>query len=171
MERLYELRYSRRAIRGQRRMEWSYVVLTTLHVIIFVATPAEYLWANRHIKWPATVFGLILFAVALVVRLSAIRALGKFWSLHLEIREEHKLITEGIYRHVRHPAYLAIMLEVMSVPLVANAYYVLGMALLVYVPVLLMRCSREEQEMIKKFGEQYVQYRKEVPAFLPWRWG
>jgi protein-S-isoprenylcysteine O-methyltransferase Ste14 len=112
---------------------------------------------------------LVLFAVSLAVRLAAIRTLGRFWSLHLEIRSGHRLVTEGIYSYMRHPAYTAIMIEVVSVPLVGNAYGMALLALLTYVPVLLMRWSMEEKAMIAQMGDAYRRYCKAVPAFLPWR--
>lgn len=171
LERMYERRYNNQAIRGERRMEWSYVLLHGFYVVIFVASALEFVWRRRGLQLPVTATGLGLFFVALMVRLTAIRTLGKFWSLHLEIRPEHQLVTHGIYRHVRHPAYLAIMLEVVSVPLVANAFYTLAVTVGVYVPLLVLRWRREEKEMIEKFGERYEQYRRQVPAFLPRPWG
>ena len=113
--------------------------------------------------------GLVGVAVALVVRLAAIRALGRFWSLHLEIRPDHALVTEGIYARLRHPAYAAIMLEVVAIPCVANAYGMLGVGLLVYIPLLLVRWRNEERSMVEKFGDRYVQYQRTVSAFFP-RW-
>lgn len=171
LERIYERRYSDRAIRGERKMEWSYVLLHGSYMVIFVLSAVEFCWRRRGIQWPVTMVGLGLFIIALVVRLTAIHALGKFWSLHLEIRPEHQLVTHGIYQYMRHPAYLAIMLEVISVPLVANAFYTLIVTVGVYVPLLLLRWRREEKEMIGKFGEQYVEYCRRVPAFLPRPWG
>ena len=149
-------------------MEWSYRALHGSYAAVFIVSAVEYFWRRQDLSLPATVTGLGLFLIALVVRLTAIRTLGKFWSLHLEIRPEHELVTHGIYRYLRHPAYLAILLEVASVPLAVNAFYALALTLAVYVPLLGLRWRREEQEMIAKFGEQYLRYREEVPAFLPW---
>jgi protein-S-isoprenylcysteine O-methyltransferase Ste14 len=129
----------------------------------------EYFLLKRPVCFVAVGTGLVLYALALVVRLWAIRTLGRYWSLHLEIRQDHQLVTEGVYRHMRHPAYSAIMLEVVSVPLVANAYGMLVFAIGWYVTLILLRWHREEREMVSKFGEQYEQYRREVPAFVPWR--
>ena len=168
-ERLHERRFSQRAVRGERRMEWSYAALHSFHALIFAATAVEYFLRRRDLTWAVTGVGLALFVVAMIVRVTAIRALGRFWSLHLEIRQEHKLITEGVYRYLRHPAYSAIMLEVISVPLVANAYVALALAVCAYVPLLLLRWRREEIEMIDKFGDEYVRYRRQVPAFIPYR--
>ncbi|MEI6085615.1 MAG: isoprenylcysteine carboxylmethyltransferase family protein [Verrucomicrobiota bacterium] len=166
-ERFFEHRFSQRAERGDRKMAWSFAALQIFYVAVFVATAVEYYGWPRPIHLWVTGLGLGLTVVALVVRLTAIRTLGKFWSLDLEIRPQHQLMTEGIYRHVRHPAYSSIMLEMVAVPLVANAYGTLLLAVGIYVPLLLWRWRVEEMEMIKKFGDRYVQYRREVPAFVP----
>lgn len=168
-ERFYERRYSHAAVRGRQKMEWSFLAFHTLHILIYLGTAVECLWLRRPVCWWMTGVGLGLFAIATAVRLTAILTLGKFWSLHLEIREGHRLITEGIYQYMRHPAYAAIMLEVVSIPLVGNAYWSLLIGLGMYIPLLLVRWSREEKEMVAKFGEEYERYRREVPAFVPWR--
>ena len=168
-ERFYERRYSQAAVRGQQKMEWSFAAFHTLHILIYVGTAVECFWRQRPACWMITAVGLGLFLISTTVRLIAIRTLGKFWSLHLEIRDGHRLITEGVYQYVRHPAYTAIMLEVISIPLVGNAYWTLLIGLGMYIPLLLVRWYREEKEMVAKFGEQYEQYRREVPAFVPWR--
>lgn len=168
-ERFYERRFSHDAVRGERKMSWSYAVLHPLHILIYLATGAEYFWLHREVNWPVMAIGLILFVTSLALRLTAIRTLGRFWSLHLEIRPNHELVRDGIYRYVRHPAYLAIMLEVVAIPLVVNSYYTLLLSLGLYLPVLLWRWRCEEREMIGKFGGQYIRYCKEVPAFVPWR--
>ena len=169
VERTYERRYSHQAVRGERKMDWSFTAFHTLHVLIYFGTAAEYLVLQRPVHWLVTALGLVLFLISAAVRLIAIRTLGKFWSLHLEIREGHQLIRSGIYQYVRHPAYLAIMLEVISIPLVGNAYYSLVVAIGLYLPLLLIRWRREEVEMVVKFGQQYESYRQTVPAFIPWR--
>lgn len=166
---MYERRFSNRAVRGENKMEWSYTLLHTSYSVLFLGVALEHFLCKRPVCVAATMTGLVLYCVGLLVRLSAIRALGRYWSLHLEIRPCHQLMTEGIYSHMRHPAYLAIILEVLAVPLVANAYWMLVFSAGVYVTLILLRWNREEQEMIAKFGEQYVHYRREVPAFVPWR--
>ena len=154
---------------------------TPLHVMIgnWLAEGRQYEQAQQHFRKamemapelsePVTALGLVLFLISGVVRFTAIRTLGKFWSLHLEIREGHQLIRGGIYQYVRHPAYAAIMLEVISIPLVGNAYSALLVAVGLYIPLLLIRWRREEVEMVAKFGRQYETYRHAVPAFIPWR--
>jgi protein-S-isoprenylcysteine O-methyltransferase Ste14 len=167
-QRFYERRYSLQAERGERKMEWSYAALHMLYLAVFAGAAIEYyFWPPARICGWVTGAGLVLWTVALFVRLTAIRTLGKFWSLDLEIREKHQLVTQGIYSHVRHPAYSSIMLEMVAIPLVCNTYGTLVIAVAAYIPLLLMRWNREEREMIAKFGDRYVQYRQQVPAFVP----
>jgi len=168
LERLWETGASRRAIRGEKRQPWTFFAFLVLQVAIYALTAVEYFAMRRPVVWPVAVAALMVFGLATWLRLVAVRTLGKYWSLHLEIRSDHQFVTEGIYRHVRHPAYAAIMAEVISVPLVGNAYYTALFALLTYVPLLLFRWRREEGEMIAKFGEPYRRYCREVPAFVPW---
>jgi protein-S-isoprenylcysteine O-methyltransferase Ste14 len=167
VERLYERRFSQSAKRGDVKMLWSYAAFHILHALIYVGTGLEFFLLRRTVIWPLVVLGLILFAVSLGLRLTAIRTLGRYWSLNLEIRKDHQLVREGIYQYMRHPAYSAIMLEVVAIPLVGNAGYTLLVSLFVYVPLLLARWVREEKEMIAKFGPAYEKYREEVPAFWP----
>ncbi len=169
VERLYERRFSNQAVRGAVKMSWSYAAFHVLHALIYVLSGWEFFYWRRDgdFSWAIAGVGLALFAVSLIMRLMAIRTLGKMWSLNLEIREGHQLVTAGIYQWMRHPAYSAIMAEVIAIPLVANAYITLLIPLLLYVPLLLTRWRREEREMITKFGRQYEEYRRQVWAFLP----
>ena len=167
-ERLYARRYSRWATRGRVKMRWTLVTLDLTHALIYCGSALEYFLLRRKVFWPVSLLGLSAYAVSVFVRHAAIRTLGKFWSLHLEMRENHQLVREGIYQYVRHPAYSAIMMEVIAIPLVAGAYYTLFLSMGAYLPVLLVRWAGEEREMVGKFGEQYRQYQQEVPAFFPW---
>ena len=50
--------------------------------------------------------GLILVFSGMVLRLSAIKSLGKLWSYHIKIYENHYLVKTGVYKYLRHPAYI-----------------------------------------------------------------
>ena len=168
-ERLYERRFSVQAKRGEVKMLWSYVAFHLLHSLIYLGTGLEYFLLRRPVIIPLVVLGLVLFAGSLALRLVAIRTLGRYWSLNLEIRGDHRLIRDGIYQYMRHPAYSAIMLEVISIPLVGNAWWTMVLSVGVYIPLLLARWWREEREMIAKFGTEYEEYRRHVYAFVPLR--
>jgi protein-S-isoprenylcysteine O-methyltransferase Ste14 len=155
--------------RGQTSMQWSFYVLFALSCLIFGGTVAEFFLVPRTYHPAIAVAGVFLFLVANGVRRAAIRALGRFWSLHIEIREQHQFVHEGVYGAVRHPAYLAFILEHIAVPMVGNAWWSLVAALVLYVPMILWRITLEDRALTEKFGESYATYRRQVHALWP-RW-
>src|SRR5206468_8957028 len=133
---------------------------------ILGGTVAEYFLVARPLNLWVAGGGLVVFAGSVVVRSVAIRTLGRYWSLHVEIRPEHQLVTSGIYGVVRHPIYLSVILESLSIPLIGNAYYTLLGTVGLYWPVLLWRLWMEEQAMVEKFGDQYLTYQRRVAALV-----
>ena len=167
LQRLLETFKRRGTMAGQQQMRWSFYAFFILHTVIIAGSLAEFLIGGRALFWPATAAGLMLYAASLVVRNVAIKTLGRFWSLQVEIRSEHQLVREGIYNFVRHPAYLAIVLEVLSIPLTVNAWWTTLFAAATYVPLLLLRLRVEERALVEKFGDAYRSYQREVGALVP----
>lgn len=93
--------------------------------------------------------------------------LGRNWSVTLEIREGHRLVTEGVYAYVRHPMYASFFLwGVTQALLVAN--WVAGFAGLVAVFLLYaVRQSREEAMMRATFGAEYDAYCARTKRLVP----
>ena len=154
-------------VRGQTSMLWSFYALFAFSCVIFLGTIAEFFWVKRPWSLPVAVSGMVLFVLANGLRMVAIRTLGKFWSLHIEIREQHPFVRTGVYAYLRHPAYASFVLEAVAVPLVGNAWWSLAVAILGYVPLLLYRLKREDAALVAKFGEPYRAYQREVGALLP----
>jgi len=165
--RVWETFRKQGSARGHTTMLWSFYLLFTLSVIIFLGTIAEFGLVPREFHWTPAIIGAGLFVGANVIRILAIRSLGKFWSLHIEIREQHQFVRTGIYGYVRHPAYLSFVLEHIAVPLAGNAWWALTVTMVVYVPLLLWRWHTEEQELCVKFGDSYRTYQREVGAWWP----
>ncbi|KAG2047284.1 hypothetical protein BDR06DRAFT_897726 [Suillus hirtellus] len=61
---------------------------------------------------PAFLAGSVAIAIGGALRLYCIATLGKFWSFHLSVRKEHRLVTSGPYSVVRHPSYTGALLQV-----------------------------------------------------------
>lgn len=152
---------------GQQQMSWSLYVFYTLYTFIIVGSFAEHFFSQRLLVMWVSGVGLAMYVFSTVLRNAAIRALGRFWSLQIEIRQEHQLVREGVYRYVRHPVYAAIVLEMLSIPLVAQAWWTLLFAAFTHVPLLMFRLSREEKALVDKFGDAYRQYQREVGALWP----
>jgi protein-S-isoprenylcysteine O-methyltransferase Ste14 len=96
------------------------------------------------------------------------RQLGRNWSITLEIREEHKLVTEGLFRHVRHPMYSSFWLWAVAQTLLLPNW-VAGFAGLASIAALYFRrVYREERMMQETFGNAYQDYMQRTKRIVPW---
>jgi isoprenylcysteine carboxyl methyltransferase (ICMT) family protein YpbQ len=152
---------------GVIRQKWTFSLLFVAHAIVFIGSILEYLLLKRDISIIVTVIGLMLYLSGLIGRNWCIRTLGNYWSLHIEIRNNHKLIKTGPFKYIRHPAYLSIIFEVCGIPLLVNAYYTFLFAVVVYIPLIFLRIYYEEKEHLKLFGPEYLAYKKEAGTLSP----
>ena len=110
--------------------------------------------------------GLTLFVVGLTIALVAVFTLRMFYASTLVIRQEHKLITHGIYRFTRHPIYFGVLIAIMGVPVYAPSLY--GFLILsLLVPIFLNRIRMEEELLFEEFGDAYLAYRKTTSKLIP----
>jgi len=110
--------------------------------------------------------GIVLGCASFVLYAWAQATLGKDWSPHLQMREQHHLVTTGPYARVRHPLYLAYSAFVTSIALVTANWFFIAL-LAVSVVVLASRIPKEEQMLIETFGEEYKAYRQRTGGLLP----
>ncbi len=96
--------------------------------------------------------------------------LGRNWSPTLEIREGHALVSDGVYRYVRHPMYTSIFLMALA-QLLLLANWVAAPALLVaFTFMFSSRLGTEEKMMLDRFGADYEAYRLRTKRLLPGIW-
>jgi protein-S-isoprenylcysteine O-methyltransferase Ste14 len=110
--------------------------------------------------------GVTLGAVSFVLYAWSQATLGKAWSPHLQMREEHQLVTTGPYAQIRHPIYLALIGFLTGIALVtANWFFIV--LLVVSIVVLALRIPKEEQMMVEDFGEEYKVYMQRTGRLFP----
>lgn len=113
------------------------------------------------------IVALVVDGVTSLGILAALLLMGSgFQRIH---RAHGELVRDGLYRYVRHPQYSALFLLIVSLLIqwpTLLSWLMSPILILMYVRL----ARREEQEMIEKFGERYLEYRAHTPAFLPsWR--
>lgn len=167
---LYEIKREisiKRMSKGIISARWSYYVMAISYTILLIGTVIEYLVVKRKINLVVSLFGLLMYIGGHLLRNWSIKTLSDYWSLHIEIKDDHRLIRNGPYKYLRHPNYLATIFKGIGFTFIPNSFYTLLYALLVFVPTRLIRIYLEEKELIKRFGNEYIQYKKEVFALLP----
>lgn len=96
--------------------------------------------------------------------------LGKNWSISLELREGHQLVTSGLYRHVRHPMYSSILLYALGQAMIVPNWIAGPANLLAFLVLYAVRVPSEERMMADKFGERYREYRAKTRRLIPGIW-
>ena len=112
-------------------------------------------------------FGTAVFAVALIGFYRTHRDLGRFWSVTLEIRQTHKLVTTGVYRHVRHPMYAAFFLWAIAQALLLPNWIAGPAGLVGFGTLFGLRVRREERMMEAAFGDAYLAYAARTWRVIP----
>lgn len=110
------------------------------------------------------VVGILLELAGYALFLWSVLERGRY-SVSWEMPENHKLITSGPYRYVRHPSYLAYFL--MFIGLFVSLLNLVALVPLVAIPGYVSLTTYEEELLIQRFGKEYVGYQKRTGRFLP----
>lgn len=111
--------------------------------------------------------GAGLFACGLWLLWRAHRDLGRNWSPTIEVTQGQRLVTEGVYRHIRHPIYAAMWLFAIAQALLLQNWIAGPAALAAFLPLYLTRVPKEERMMLEHFGPEYRAYLERTGALLP----
>lgn len=110
--------------------------------------------------------GVATFALGLTVELSARRALGKEFAITVRTTAEQRLVQSGLYRFVRHPLYLGVIVLYFSAPIAWQSAYG-ALVILPIIPFLLRRISIEEEAMALRFGDEWMAYARRTRRLIP----
>jgi len=168
--RMAEVTRKRETIAGKVREKLTLRLFILIGTLMTIGSIEEYVLRGGGFSRVAFVLGLACAVTSFKLRWAAIGALGKFWSLHVEIRENHELVRSGPFHWVRHPVYFSMILELLASALLCSAWWMLLIIPFAFVPVLIRRLRLEEPAMVEKFGDAYRDYQRRVPMLIPYKW-
>jgi isoprenylcysteine carboxyl methyltransferase (ICMT) family protein YpbQ len=99
--------------------------------------------------------------------LSAVRTLGRQWSYTARLVTDHKLVTEGPYRLVRHPIYTGMLGKLVATNFAFGHPIGLPIAGTIFVIGTIVRVRSEEKLLREAFGSEFEDYARRVPSFVP----
>jgi protein-S-isoprenylcysteine O-methyltransferase Ste14 len=94
-------------------------------------------------------------------------SIGENISETILTKANHRLVTHGPYRWIRHPLYALALLELLCLAIIASSWYLLLLACTGLVVFRAVVIPREESNLIRAFGEPYEEYRRHTGALLP----
>lgn len=146
---------------------WTLGLLGAVHSLVGAASVFEYFFLVDTYQWIVGLLAFFIFLSGQLLRNWAIQTLGIFHSVQIEIKPSHRIIQKPPYQYLQHPYYLGVILEVLSTPLVLNAYRSFLIVLALYLPLLFIRIFLEERILARYFGSAYADYQKVTPRFFP----
>ena len=153
--------------KGEVRLKWLFTCLLITGIMIYLFALFEFLYSGRLANLTLVAAGLVLVAVRIALKTWVVKTLGKYWSIQIEIRKDQELVVSGPFRFMRHPAYFCTIIESFAVILIMNSLYSVLLFWLVFFPLLLVKIHYEEKELIGKFGDRYLDYKRKVFSLLP----
>ncbi len=154
-------------IKGKIHQQWVTKLIYLFYILSFICPPVEFLLIKRDINYYISGTFFILYILGWILSKWTIMTMGNYWTVEIEIREDHPLVKKGPYKYMRHPHYLFTFIELFGLPLIANAYYSLILIAIIFIPIYILRITFEEKVMVEKFGDEYLKYKKEVWGFFP----
>ncbi|MGD9029800.1 MAG: isoprenylcysteine carboxylmethyltransferase family protein [Anaerolineae bacterium] len=116
------------------------------------------LWA----RW----VGVVVFSLGVGLVFWSGVALGRLYSGHVTLQEDHHLITDGPYRYVRHPRYTGAVLLAFGLALTFRSWVGL-VGSTAFIGIILFRITDEEALMKEAFGREWDAYCKETRRLIP----
>jgi protein-S-isoprenylcysteine O-methyltransferase Ste14 len=142
--------------------------------IVIIGSIAAVRWTTGAVAAPIfgrahwlRVAGLLLLAAGLAIRWAAILNLGSAFSANVAIRKAQRVRTTGLYRYVRHPSYLGLVLIFLAIGIYSRNGISLAIAVVPPTLALLYRIQVEETALREAFGEEYIAYSRTTKRLFP----
>jgi protein-S-isoprenylcysteine O-methyltransferase Ste14 len=155
--------------RSSRYMQWSLIVAIVIVILVLVlgTFESDALVLRVIPDSPlAGIAGIILVLAGFGFSGWARHHLGRYWSSMVEVKVGHQLIRTGPYRFVRNPMYTGILIAFLGAA-IAIGEVLAFVALAIGIASIWVKIKAEEQILTEKFGEEYLQYKREVKALIP----
>ena len=110
--------------------------------------------------------GVVLYALGGVLRIWPVFMLGRRFSGLVAIQRDHQLMTSGIYRVVRNPSYLGLLVHQLGWGLAFRSWIGVALAVL-WLPPLIARMRSEERLLRSHFGPEYDAYCARTARLIP----
>ena len=160
----YAARNRKNVIKDDRRDLVDRLLLTAMFLtmmflpLLHLAVPSVFAFADYRLPEGAWIAGALLLLLYLILFWRSHADLGRNWSPTLEVRDEHRLVTEGIYARIRHPMYAAIWLATLAQPLLIQNWIAGALVVAAFAALYVIRVPREEAMLRAEFGEAYDAY-------------
>ncbi len=128
-------------------------VLAAVHIAYYLCAIGEAEVTGAAVSG-LSIAGMVLWALSMLALGWVMRVLGRFWTVKIIVARDHHLVTNALFRRLRHPNYILNLLpEMIGLALALSAWWTLAVGLPVYLAVLALRIRQEEAIMRGHFPD------------------
>jgi protein-S-isoprenylcysteine O-methyltransferase Ste14 len=113
------------------------------------------------------IIGLVMFVLFSWLQTVSFKTLGEYYSTEIAVYKSHRLITNGIYKSVRHPQYLFQVISDLGAGLALLSFLVLPAVIFILLPLFILRAKLEDKLLSEVFNKDWDEYKKGSGFFLP----
>lgn len=154
--------------------DWTVLPFTGLTLLGFAMAILDFVFFQNFTFQVFAFAGLLIFLIGGALRIKARLELnrkagfgGYFRTWRVKILRDHQLVTDGLYRHIRNPIYLAEILRNLGLVMIFSSIY--GSLLILLASILLLfRINLEEKILLAEFGEEYEEYKRNTKKIIPY---
>lgn len=125
-----------------------------LMILIGPITPIYGIWKIQTQLIISIFIGIIIFIIGSYVYFK--------WEIFWEKNYHGQLITEGIFRYIRHPHYTSLLIIGFGLAFFFNSIAALIVAIIA-IPIMIISIIDEEKLLIKQYGKEYIEFMKKTP--------
>lgn len=145
-----------------------YIISIIIITFTFVTSPDWYAWGNipnypNEFVWVGMTIGVLSLGVFFIAHFY----LGKYYSFFLKIQKDHKFVSNGPYKLIRHPMYTAYILFHTAIFLITGNWFIGIIWIGGICLILLLRIRKEEELLVETFGDEYVSYKQRTGSLFP----
>jgi methyltransferase len=140
-----------------------YPPMVAMHALFFIACATEVLALDRPFPGALGFVALAFVILAQALRYAAVITLGRQWNVRIIVWPDEEPVTKGPYRFVRHPNYVAVVVELLCVPLVHGAFVTACVFTVSNALFLTVRIREEERAL----GMRYAEVFRGRPRLIP----
>lgn len=129
--------------------ETNYIFMVLLHTSWILLLLYYALFVDLIFNFNLALIGIILFLCGQILRITAIKTLGKRWTTRIAILPNIPAINGGIFSYIRHPNYLGVVIEIAALPIVAGLFGVSTIFSIFNLIILYFRITKEEETLNK----------------------
>jgi len=145
-----------------RRARWGILLVAIAYTLIWQG----HFWERSPQPWQVAL-SIVLFVLASLLSWSGARALGRQWRIDAGLSADHELVMSGPYRFVRHPIYTSLLCILLGTGFLITPWRLLLPAILLFVIGTEIRVRIEDNLLASQFGDRFSEYKKHVPAYIP----